>query len=89
MENREGRIGTGTYVSLGLLVALIGMGGAGVYTFGVQSQKIVDLESRVARQELYAADLITVKEQVKNIVGTLTEVRDDVKDIKNTQEDEK
>lgn len=88
MEHSEGKIGTTTYVSVGLLIAVVGMTVGGVYTFGVQSQKIVDLESRVARQESYAADLITVREQVKNIVVTLTEVRNDVKDIKETQEDE-
>ena len=82
MEQREGlRIGTGTYISVGLVISIMGA----VYMFGVQQQRLTDLAERVQRQESYGTDVATMKEQVRLISDTLREVRTDVRDIKEKQ----
>lgn len=84
MNGGEGKIGTNSYISIALTLALV-MTIAGVaYANGVQSQKIADLNTRVERQESYASDVATMKEQMRQFNTTLAEVRSDVKDIKQS-----
>ena len=70
-----------TYVSLALALTLIVNIAAGAYMFGVQTQKISALEERLSKQESYALDVATMKEQIRQFGLTLAEVRTDVKSI--------
>lgn len=51
------------------------------YMYGIQGQKIRGLEDRIQRQESYSQDVVALKEQVKQIVATVDEVRQDVKTL--------
>lgn len=76
------KFNSGTYISVGLVIACMGT----VYMFGMQKQRIDDLTERIQRQEAYAGDVATMKEQVRQLTITLNEVRTDVKDIKQIKE---
>jgi hypothetical protein len=76
------KLNNGTYISIGLVIACMGT----VYMFGMQKQRIDDLTERVQRQESYAADVATMKEQVRQLTVTLAEVRADVKEIKEIKQ---
>lgn len=64
-------------MSVTLVCSLLGM----AYMFGVQRQEINDLSERLGRQEAYSQDVVSLKEQVKQIGMTLQEVRTDIKQL--------
>lgn len=81
MEERKLNLNHGAYISLGLVISIMGA----VYMFGVQAQRINDIAERIQRFETYANDVAVMKEQVRQLTVTLSEVRNDVKDIKEKQ----